>query len=52
MSFYPFKMYCVFVCKFGESFMAVIDGLVVVYWGGGPSILMYINVYVYFGFFM
>ena len=26
-NFYPFKLYCVFVCKFGESFMAVIDGL-------------------------
>ena len=34
VSFYPFKMYCVFVCKFGESFMAVIDGLVVVYFIG------------------
>ena len=34
VSFYPFKMYCVFVCKFGESFMAVIDGLFVsvFYW--------------------
>ena len=31
VSFYPFKLYCVFVCKFGESFMAVIDGFVVVY---------------------
>ena len=30
VSFYPFKLYCVFVCKFGESFMAVIDGFVVV----------------------
>ena len=31
VSFYLFKMYCVFVCKFGASFMAlaVIDGLVV-----------------------
>ena len=34
VSFYPFKMNCVFVCKFGESFMAVIDGLVVVYFIG------------------
>ena len=34
VSFYPFEMYCVFVCKFGESFMAVIDGLVVVYFIG------------------
>ena len=33
-SFYPFKLYCVFVCKFGESFMAVIDGFVVVYFIG------------------
>ena len=31
VSFYPFKMYCVFVCKFGESFMAVNDRFVVVY---------------------
>ena len=34
VSFYPFKINCVFVCKFGESFMAVIDGLVVVYFIG------------------
>ena len=33
MSFYPFKFYCVFVCKFGECFMVVSDGFVVVfYW--------------------
>ena len=32
--FYPFKLYCVFVWKFGESFMAVSDGLVVVYFIG------------------
>ena len=34
VSFYPLKLYCVFVCKFGESFMAVIDGFVVVYFIG------------------
>ena len=34
VSFYPFKLYCVFVCKFGESFMAVIDGFVVEYFIG------------------
>ena len=39
VSFYPFKMYCVFVCKFGESFMAVIDGLVGPYAKkGAPSV--------------
>ena len=31
---YPFELYCVFVCKFGESFMAVIDGFVFVYFIG------------------
>ena len=31
VSFYPFKLYCVFVCKFGECFMAVSDGCVF-YW--------------------
>ena len=34
VSFYPFKLYCVFVCKIGESFMAVIDEFVVVYFIG------------------
>ena len=34
VSFYPFKLYCVFVCKLGESFMAVIDVFVVVYFIG------------------
>ena len=34
VSFYPFKLYCVFVCKSGESFMAVIDRFVVVYFNG------------------
>ena len=34
VSFYLFKLYCVFVCKFGESFMAVSDGFVVVYFIG------------------
>ena len=34
VSFYLFKLYCVFVCKFGESFMAVIDVFVVVYFIG------------------
>ena len=33
-SFYPFKLYCVFVFKFDESFMAVSDGFVVVYFIG------------------
>ena len=28
VSFYPIKLNCVFVCKIGESFMAVIDGFV------------------------
>ena len=31
LSFYPFKLYCIFVCKFGECFMVVSDGFVVVY---------------------
>ena len=34
VSFYPFKLYCVFVCKCGECFMAVSDGFVVVYFIG------------------
>ena len=34
VSFYPFKLYCVFVCKFGECFMAVSDEFVVVYFIG------------------
>ena len=34
VSFYPFKLYFVFVCKLSESFMAVIDGFVVVYFIG------------------
>ena len=38
VSFYPFKMYCVFVCKFGESFMAVIDGLVCVFYWREPEV--------------
>ena len=33
VSFYSFKLYCVFVCKFGESFMSVIDGFVVYFIG-------------------
>ena len=32
-----FLLYCVFVCKFSESFMAVIDGFVVVYFIGESS---------------
>ena len=38
VSFYPFKLYCVFVCKFGESFMAVIDGFVVVFYWREPEV--------------
>ena len=34
VSFYPFKLYCVFVCKFGECFMAVSDGFILVYFIG------------------
>ena len=36
--FYLFKLYCVFVCKFGESFMAVSDGFVVVFFFIGESL--------------
>ena len=29
VSFYPFKLYCVFVCKFGESFTVVLASTVI-----------------------
>ena len=34
VSFYPFKLNCIYVCKFVANFMAVIDGFVVVYFIG------------------
>ena len=34
VSFYPFKFFCVFGCKFGECFMEVSDRFVVVYFIG------------------